>query len=134
MFRRQYLVRLFKHLHSIRHMDCIRQRAKNTNDDWTLDALIQYSASYVISIMIYKIYIWYLKYHTGWFYNWHPPENVFKLATQICFDWYPKFLFWNHIYFAKHLDVSRSWGMSVWNSNFFLKCKCITLYKSTQVV
>ena len=42
---------------------------------------------------------------------------------QICLDWPPpKFSkCWNHIHFARHLDVFRSKGGPVWDSDVFLK-------------
>ena len=60
----------------------------------------------------------------GDFFNWPSPENVSRLAP-------PKFAWtgpppnfskcWNHIHFARHLDIFWSWGGPVWDSNDFLK-------------
>ena len=54
------------------------------------------------------------------FFNWAspldwPPPNLLGLAP-------PKFSkCWNHIHFARHLDVFRSKGGPVWDSDVFLK-------------
>ena len=57
----------------------------------------------------------------GVFFNWAspldwPPPNLLGLAPP------PKFSkCWNHIHFARHLDVFRSKGGPVWDSDVFLK-------------
>ena len=51
--------------------------------------------------------------------------RVFSLTAppQICLDWPPPKFFkcWNHIHFARHLDVFRSKGGPVWDSDGFFK-------------
>ena len=54
------------------------------------------------------------------FFNWASPLDC---PPQICLDWPPpKFSkCWNHIHFARHLDVFRSKGGPVWDSDVFFK-------------
>ena len=56
----------------------------------------------------------YSKNIQGVFFNWPPPK---------CIDWPPPRLSkcWNHIHFARHLDVFRSKGGPVWDSDVFFK-------------
>ena len=59
----------------------------------------------------------------GGFFNWPSPENVSRLPPPNLLGLaLPKFSkCWSHIHFARHLDVFRSLGGPVWDSDDFFK-------------